>query len=222
MTFDLTQLTYIDYIVFSIIIISMIVGFIRGFIKSFLGFFAWILAVMLTFIFQPDLFDFLQKHVSNKILLYTCSYFGSFIVFLLMISIINSWIIRLFTGIKGGVIDLSLGAAFGVIRGCVISCVLFFLVIWLSHSVDAKPNSLLKAQSFRLLKIGTNYMIDFVVQYSGHENTEKFLTETQKKIFNLDTQDEELKDLLLDKTDQILSPSEKSDNSKQNDDDKNI
>jgi len=199
MIIDITKLNYIDYLVFTIIIISMAIGFFRGFIKSFLGFFAWIFALVLMFVFEPDVYNMLEKYLGSKILLYSFSYFGTFILFLVIISYINSKMIHFFTSIKGGVIDLSLGAAFGVLRGCVISCILFFLVIWLAHSVDTKPQAIIKAQSYRLLKLGTNFMIDNITRYSGHQPTEEFLTETQKKLINLDSEDEELKNLLVDK-----------------------
>lgn len=200
MIIDIAKLNYIDYLVFTIIIISMVIGFFRGFIQSFLGFFAWIFALALMFIFQPDVYHLLQKHIGSKILLYSFSYFGTFILFLVVISYINSRIINLFSGIKRGVIDLSLGAAFGVLRGCFINCILFFLTIWLSHSVDTKPHAITQAQSYRLLKLGTNYMIDNMVQYVGHQPTEEFLLDTQKKLLHLDSEDEELKELLIDKT----------------------
>jgi uncharacterized membrane protein required for colicin V production len=205
MIIDISKLNYIDYLVFTIIIISMVIGFFRGFIQSFLGFFAWIFALALMFIFQPDVYHLLEKHVSSKILLYSFSYFGTFLLFLVIISYINSKITNLFASIKGGVIDLSLGAAFGVVRGCFINCILFFLIIWLSHSVDTKPHAITHAQSYRLLKLGTNYMIDNIVKYAGHQPTEEFLIDTQKKIFNLDTEDEELKELLVDKVDSLTN-----------------
>ena len=208
MTLELTQLNYIDYLVFTIIIVSMVIGFFRGFIKSFLGFFAWIFAMALMFVFEPNIYEALSKHVNNKILLYSFSYFGAFILFLLIISFINSKIMNIFSGIKGGVIDLSLGAAFGVIRGCVISCVLFFLVIWLSHTIDTKPHALTQAQSFRLLKLGTNFMIDYTVKYSGHEPTEKFLTDTQEKLIHIDSEDEELKNAILEKASDTIGGKE--------------
>jgi uncharacterized membrane protein required for colicin V production len=200
MIIDITKLNYIDYLVFTIIIVSMTIGFFRGFIQSFLGFFAWIFALVLMFVFQPDAYHMLEKHISAKILLYSFSYFGTFILFLVMISYINSKIISIFGGIKGGLIDLSLGAAFGVVRGCFINCILFFLIIWLSHSVDTKPHALTHAQSYRLLKLGTNFTIDYIVQYAGHQTTEEFLLETQKKLIHLDSEDEELKEILIEKT----------------------
>jgi membrane protein required for colicin V production len=205
MQFDLSTLTYIDYIGFSIILLSMLIGFYKGFLSSFLAFFAWVVAILLTLIFQPDLFAMIHKHVQNKFLLYTCSYFGSFIAFLFAISLINSFILKFLTGVKGGLIDLSLGAAFGVVRGCIISCVIFFIAICLSHSVSVKPHALMQAQSYRLLKIGTNTILDLVIKYSGHEGTEKFLIEAQEKMLKPDSEDKDLKELIINKTDEFIS-----------------
>ena len=43
-------------------------------------------------------------------------------------------------------------------------------------------------------------MIDQIILYSGHQPTEEFLIDTQKKLMNLDSEDEELKELLIEKT----------------------
>ena len=161
---NFSSLTGFDFFIIGIIVISTIFAFARGFVKSFLYFFGWIVSAILVIDFYPVTSEYLKKHVHSTLLVSIAASFGLFIILLIVITLINNKLISATKNIRGGALDMSMGFAFGFVRGCVISCIIFWSTIILLNAWDDRkePEWLEKAQSYKLLNHGTNYLVSIV------------------------------------------------------------
>lgn len=209
MHLNISSLIFVDYAVLTVIAVSMIFGFYSGFIQSFLGFFAWIAAMIGSLISSPIAVKLLEGHIKSQLLLDTCAIFGSFILFLVLIILINNFIIKLLNPLRKGVIDIALGGLFGVVRGCFLSCVLFW--VWLliinNFSNGEEPEWLSKASSARALKIGTLELIEAADSYATNESVAKYIKSTSKYI-KLNSADEKMQDDIHHSADDLFETEE--------------
>lgn len=184
---NFASLTNFDFVIFVIIAISTIIAFFKGFIKSFLYFFGWVVSAMIVIDSYPQVSTYLQSHIKSQFLVSVSSTFGFFIVILIIISIINSKVITFTSNIRGGAIDCSMGFAFGLIRGCIISCALFWSLVIVLNAWDDRedPKWLSEAQSYQLLNYGANYLVSVIAQDTNRNELLKVIDKKNKfKISN--------------------------------------
>lgn len=179
---DLSSLTIFDYVIFSIIGLSALFALLKGFIQAFLSFFGWIIAAVIAFYSMPYTRSLLEGTFHNKLLINVIAFFSSYIIALIIIAVINYRILYWTRHVRGGAIDLSLGCAFGVMRGLAISCVLFLMITVLSPIFGGTPHHpnqaskekttdpiwLTKAQTYQLLKTGSTYVKDLFPEKFHH------------------------------------------------------
>jgi membrane protein required for colicin V production len=186
MHFNISNLNYFDYSILAIILVSVIFGFYNGFIKSFLGFFAWIISIVLSLLSTPIAMKLLENHIKTKILLNIVAVFGSFILFLVVISIVNSIILKILLPLRKGIIDISLGGLFGVARGCFISCVLFWVLVLIMHtfSEGKNPQWVEKSGSYKALKIATSKLVDAADYYTTNKLVADYIKNSKEYLVN--------------------------------------
>jgi membrane protein required for colicin V production len=158
---NFSALSNFDYLILSIIGLSMLFAFWKGFIRSFLYFSGWVLAAMLMIDNYPRASAFFSMHIKNKVIVDVVSTAGVFFSLLIIFAIVNKKIIDASKELRGGAIDRSLGACFGLVRGCVIGCLIFWSLIIIFSAWDDReePEWLSEAKSYKLLKMGTDYMV---------------------------------------------------------------
>jgi uncharacterized membrane protein required for colicin V production len=120
--------TIFDIIVLSILTASAMLGLYKGFIKVTIGFTAFILSLLLGYYLYPYTEDFLSKHLDNEIILMLLGGVISYILSLAICSFISSKLISFVQDIGGGIVDRFLGLVVGLIRGGVISLIIFAVV----------------------------------------------------------------------------------------------
>ncbi len=111
-----------DWIIATVLIVSMLIGFIRGFIEEALSLIAWIVAFWLTFTYSVQAGEFIQQYVNIPSPLFR-DWAGKVVVFILSLiafGLMNWLIIKVFVPGKANIGDRVLGASFGAIRGVAI------------------------------------------------------------------------------------------------------
>ena len=123
-----------------IISISLLFGVFRGFIKSSLSMAGWILSFYLAVRFSNIFTNFFLKYTPTHSIAEIASITSLFIVFAIIIAIINGIINLFISPITGGLLDRVLGLFFGSIRGIFIISFSFYLctIIWPALNVKSK------------------------------------------------------------------------------------
>ena len=109
-----------DIAILVVVLGSMVIGLIRGFVRELLSLIAWVLAFWLALTYADSVSKLLDPYVSVPMLKIGGAFAVIFVVTLLSTSLVGFLIYKLFsaTGLTGP--DRSLGALFGLVRGCVI------------------------------------------------------------------------------------------------------
>lgn len=148
------QLNMFDAIVILVFLLSTLLAFFRGFVREVLSLGAWLGAAVITiYAFEP-VSNMLKKHTDKDMIAYLLGGLGTYIVVLIIISIINAVIIRYIkSGSEVGMLDNLLGLGFGALRGAFIVS-LGYLVLTLVVDEDSPPSWMKSAQTRSLAQTG--------------------------------------------------------------------
>lgn len=109
-----------DIAILVVVLGSLVIGLIRGFVRELLSLISWVLAFWLALVYAESVSKLLDPYVTVPLIKIGGAFAAIFVVTLLSASLIGYLIYKLFstTGLTGP--DRSLGALFGLVRGCVI------------------------------------------------------------------------------------------------------
>lgn len=119
-------MTAFDFIFLALIGFSLILGAWRGLSSELLALIAWGVAFLAARQFGPALQPALAHAVSIPFLQVAGAYIGVFVLTLLVLGLLRLFLRELLHAVGLGLADRSLGAVFGVLRGCFIA---FLLVL---------------------------------------------------------------------------------------------
>jgi membrane protein required for colicin V production len=135
---NLPALTNFDYIISGIVFLSTIIAIVRGFLKSAISLAGWCVSILIGMKFYFLLMPIISKYIAFEALAATCSAFVLFLISAIIIAIINNIFYMLLSVFCGGVLDKSAGALFGFVRGCLIVCAGFYVMLMIMPQLD--PN----------------------------------------------------------------------------------
>lgn len=125
------MLNYLDYIILSVMLISVLFGLFRGFVASVLSFVGWIASIYISYILLPYTKEMLATSISSPAVATVAGYmialFGSLIAF----GILNLLLSKVIGGmLMGAFFDKLLGGVFGAMRGAAVisACYLCFVI----------------------------------------------------------------------------------------------
>jgi membrane protein required for colicin V production len=168
---DFSSLTYFDNFVIFVVIYSTFIAFFKGFIKTSTSFLSWIASTIGSFFIFPYVLPIVGNIIHNVLFANLAAGFGSYILCMTIISFINGKIIDLTVEVRGGAIDRTLGLGFGFLRGCLITCMIFHIVVLLSpvfmqqsddditYAQSPLPDMVKKAKTFNLLNSGSKLIL---------------------------------------------------------------
>ena len=176
-----------SYLIFDIsiivfILISAVFSFTRGFSQETLSLISWVSAFFISYIFSNQLINHVDKVINNLVISKIFTYLAVFIFSLFFLSFFTS---RFSSSIKKssvGMLDRSLGFAFGIARGYI----LLALCLYLFNSLysDKSPNWLEKSKMNDLLSFGSIKIISlFDKNNSSIKNIENQLNEKSEELF---------------------------------------
>lgn len=170
---DFAALNIVDYVVLAVVLCSTVFAFFRGFVGSFLSLTGWVLAIYLAYLLYPDIKPFIETKVKNHLVVLIAGHTVLLLVFLVGFGVLNLLVTTAVSPLTKGIIDRSLGAAFGITRGAIIVSFIF-LVITTTIAVingnpdeqkiddDTMPSWFTEAQSYKYLISGKNAIAEVI------------------------------------------------------------
>jgi len=124
-------ITWLDIILIAVMLISALLAMIRGFMREVLSIAAWVIAAGVTLYSYTKLLPFAKTYFNNDIVAVAVVVAGTFIVTLLVVSMITVRFSDMVLDSRVGALDRSMGFVFGLGRGLVIVVVAFLFFAWL-------------------------------------------------------------------------------------------
>jgi membrane protein required for colicin V production len=160
------NLTYFDYIILLVMLYSTLAAFFKGLIRALSSFCGWIIAAFGSYILAKPLGKMLKVFIDNNLVSYAIAAIISFILSLLLVSFLNNKIMHYTLTIRAGALDRSLGFAFGFLRGMLLSCVLFQIILVSSLIINHRPGEMplgvKKAKTYQLLNQGSGIIMSYI------------------------------------------------------------
>jgi|SRR5579871_2669536 len=144
-------LTFVDFLVILILIVSIVFAMWRGFISEVLSILAWALAAFAALYFGPYAVDVLRHVFSSWWLAWLVGYAAMFLVVLIPISFASFRISERVRESAVGPIDRTFGVLFGAVRGLVIVGGLYLVFLHLVP-LHEQPASVREARLFPLIR----------------------------------------------------------------------
>ncbi|MEJ0047433.1 MAG: CvpA family protein [Rhodospirillales bacterium] len=141
----------VDLGVLGIVGISALLGLSRGFVREMLGLGAWLLALYGAWRFGPALLPAANSAFGNPDLASVAAYAGTFVVLVIVLSLLANLVGRMVRVSALGGLDRTLGLAFGVLRGGLVVVAGYILLGALLPHPDAWPPQIKQARTMPLL-----------------------------------------------------------------------
>jgi membrane protein required for colicin V production len=142
---------YLDGFVFAVMLISGMLAMVRGFMREVLSIAGWGAAAAAAFYGYSKLLPAAKGYFNNDYVAIGVTTVGSFLVTLIIVSIITVRISDKILDSRIGALDRTLGFLFGLARGLLIVVVAFAFFDWLVPA-KTQPNWVTDAKSLVVLK----------------------------------------------------------------------
>lgn len=122
------QWHWIDYVILSVIGLSVITGLFRGFVKELIALCVWVLAIWLAMTYSSVVDPWLQPHIQDKTVRTVVAFLAVLFATIIVGGLFNamlSFILRR-SGLSGT--DRLLGMGFGLVRGVFIVALLMLVI----------------------------------------------------------------------------------------------
>lgn len=156
-----------DAIILGILFLSALIACFRGFIRELLSLGAWVGAAVITIYFFPHASELLRHYTKSENLAQGGGAVLIYLTALLLISLVNSIIIRYVkTGTEVGILDNLLGLIFGVLRGSFIVCFAYLILMQVvKQDPSQQPEWLKTSITKSYLRTGADMLVDIAPKY---------------------------------------------------------
>jgi len=124
-------ITLLDIILIGVMLISGLLAMIRGFMREILSIAAWVIAAVATLYFYAKLLPYAKSYFNNDIVAAGVVVGGTFLITLLIISVMTVRFSDMVLDSRIGALDRTLGFLFGLVRGLIIVVIAFLFFAWL-------------------------------------------------------------------------------------------
>ena len=124
-------ITLLDIILIGVMLVSALLAMIRGFMREILSIAAWLIAAVATLYAYAKLLPFAKSYFNNDIVAAAAVIGGTFLLTLIIVSIITVRFSDMVLDSRVGALDRTLGFLFGLGRGLIIVVVAFLFFAWL-------------------------------------------------------------------------------------------
>lgn len=153
-------MTWVDFVVLAVLLISAGLAFFRGLVREVLGIGAWLGAAVAAILAEPQVKPLLVAHVQPDWLATGLAVGAVFIVVLIVLKVLIAWIAgHVQRSVLGGV-DRALGFLFGLARGAFI-IVLAYIVGGLAVPATQRwPEEVRQSRSLPLAADGARWLVE--------------------------------------------------------------
>ena len=137
----LQDLTGLDWIVLVILVASMIGSFVRGFVRELISLSAVVVGLALACWFYPEIGAYFVPYVKTQDIASFCGFVIIFVLTLIAGGILSFVVRNFLRFVDLQWIDRILGLAFGLLRGCLVSSVLFMLLTAFPFQIESVKNA---------------------------------------------------------------------------------
>jgi membrane protein required for colicin V production len=123
-------ITWLDFLLLAIMLVSGMLAMIRGFLREVLSVAAWACAAIATVLLYDKLLPIAESNLGAGTIAKVAVILGVFLLTLLIMSVITARISNMVLDSRIGALDRTLGLIFGLARGLLIVVVAFFLFSW--------------------------------------------------------------------------------------------
>ncbi|NBC33956.1 MAG: CvpA family protein [Alphaproteobacteria bacterium] len=170
-----------DLIVLVILVLSAGLAFARGFVREVLAIGSWIGAALVTRFAVPHVSPVARDIFDNPTVSDFIGGFGYgsehrdlmadvaggvvvFIAAMIAFSILSTIIARMVQGSGLSAVDRSLGLVFGLLRGGLVICLFYLLLVWLIPDRRDRPDWIEEARTRPLVERGTELLLGLLPQ----------------------------------------------------------
>jgi membrane protein required for colicin V production len=147
----------LDLVVLAVIALSAIFAFARGFVREALSIAAWVGAAGITYFGFNHVYAAVARFIATPLLADLIAGAGLFVISLIALTIVTSYVARFVQSSALSSIDRTLGLIFGVVRG-VLLVSLAYLVFDISLPLNDRPVWVSQAKSQPLLVQGADLL----------------------------------------------------------------
>jgi membrane protein required for colicin V production len=148
----------VDLGVLGIVAISAVLGLSRGFVREMLGLGAWLLALYGAWRWGPALLPVANSTIGNPDLASVAAYGGTFVVLVIVLSLLANLVGRAVRVSALGGLDRTLGLVFGLARGALVVTAGYILLGALLPHTDAWPPQVKQARTIPFLFDGATWI----------------------------------------------------------------
>ena len=155
------DLLALDYVVFGVLLISAALSLMRGFVKEVLSITGWVLSSYAALFLGPMVKPLLAPYIDIEWVVNAGALLLVFLVFLVLFSFASNFISSELRNSGIGILDRTLGVAFGGMRGVFIVCLAYFVVVLVLPEKN-HPDWIRDAKVRPLLQTGIRVMVTIV------------------------------------------------------------
>jgi len=117
-----------DFIVLSVIVLSVIVSLMRGFVKEALSLTGWLLSLWIAMTFSSGMAELFGDSIKDPTLRLLAAFISLFILSLIVAAIINFFATQFVQRVGLTGVDRTIGAVFGFLRGILLVTIIVMLL----------------------------------------------------------------------------------------------
>jgi len=117
-----------DFIVLSVIVLSVIVSLMRGFVKEALSLAGWLLSLWIAMTFSSGMAELFGDSIKDPTLRLLVAFISLFILSLIVAAIINFFATQFVQRVGLTGVDRTIGAVFGFLRGILLVTIIVMLL----------------------------------------------------------------------------------------------
>lgn len=147
----------VDVTVIVVIVLSGVFALVRGMVHEVLSVAAWVGAAFATFYGFPLIQPYARGIIPLPLLADIVAGVAIFVIVLILLSIVTNLISRRVRDSTLGPLDRSLGLVFGLLRGVLLVCLAWLLIVWIAPPKEQPPwlaTALTEARSRPLIERG--------------------------------------------------------------------
>ncbi len=152
-------MTWVDIVLLVVLALSAIIAFFRGLVAEVLGVAAWVGAISLAFLTQPQSVGFVQPYVEPRWLAEVLAVGGVFLVTLVILKLLIAWIAGHIQRSMLGGVDRTLGILFGLARGAFLAVLAYVVGGLFVPTADRWPDAVKDARALPHVAEGAAWIV---------------------------------------------------------------